>query len=553
MAANDGHATAPVTDVELILRAYHAWGEECVEHLLGDFAFGIWDGPQQRLFCARDQMGIKPFYYAHLGPAVIFSNTLDCVRLHPAVSDKLNDLAIADFLLFEGNQDVATTTLADIQRLPPAHRASWSNAGLRLSRYWTLPIDEPLFYRRAQDYVDRFKELLRQAVADRLRTPRIGIFMSGGLDSPTLAATTCDLLRERYRRADLKAFTDLVSHGPDERYFATLVARRLGIPIHFRYLDNEPFDPNWEREQIHTPEPVEGPWGVPTAEEYWHEIGAYSRVFFYGEGPDNALGFEWRPFFRYLLRERRYGRLLQAFFSVAAHGPIPFWGRIPRRIRELRAGWELERNFPAYLNPALESGLRLRARWEDFERPLTSPHPLRPRGYASMLIPLWQALFDFLNAEWTMAPVEVRHPYVDLRMLGFLLAVPALPWCRSKYLLRRAMWGVLPRPVLSRAKEGVPPGPGAKRLKELSALPLASAPELCHYIKSDCVQRTLSENVWTFEGSLRIRGLNYWLQNYRRKSNIIRQEGTDDGIFTEKGTDSNGEKGLRKAVPPSLR
>ena len=121
----------PATDVELILRAYHAWGENCVEHLLGDFAFGIWDSARQHLFCARDHMGVKPFYYAHIGQLVVFSNTLDCVRLHPAVSDKLNDLAIADFLILEVNQDPATTSFADIQRLAPAHRATWSNAGLR--------------------------------------------------------------------------------------------------------------------------------------------------------------------------------------------------------------------------------------------------------------------------------------------------------------------------------------------------------------------------------------------------------------------------------------
>ena len=103
----NGHEniSSHVTDVELILRAYQVWDEDWVEHLLGDFAFGIWDGSQQRLFCARDHMGVKPLYYAHIGSRVIFSNTLDCIREHPGVSDKLDDLAIADFLLFDLNQD----------------------------------------------------------------------------------------------------------------------------------------------------------------------------------------------------------------------------------------------------------------------------------------------------------------------------------------------------------------------------------------------------------------------------------------------------------------
>ena len=119
------------TDVELILHAYHAWGEDCVKYLIGDFAFAIWDSRQQRLFCARDHFGVKPFFYALMGQCLIFSNTLNCLRGHPAVSDSLNDLAVADFLLFEMNQDPGTTVFADIQRLPPAQRLRCSSDGLK--------------------------------------------------------------------------------------------------------------------------------------------------------------------------------------------------------------------------------------------------------------------------------------------------------------------------------------------------------------------------------------------------------------------------------------
>jgi len=110
-----------VPDSDLILRAYAKWGTACVEHLRGDFSFAIWDSRNKQLFCARDQFGIKPFYYASVGSVVIFSNTLNCIRRHPAVSARLNDLAIADFLLFDMIREQAATSFADIQRLPPAH------------------------------------------------------------------------------------------------------------------------------------------------------------------------------------------------------------------------------------------------------------------------------------------------------------------------------------------------------------------------------------------------------------------------------------------------
>ena len=105
-----------VPDSELILRAYAKWGPACVEHLRGDFSFAIWDARDKQLFCARDQFGIKPFYFASVGSILIFSNTLDCIRQHPAVSARLNDLAIADFLFFDMIREPAATSFADIQQ-----------------------------------------------------------------------------------------------------------------------------------------------------------------------------------------------------------------------------------------------------------------------------------------------------------------------------------------------------------------------------------------------------------------------------------------------------
>src|SRR5437899_9715369 len=132
------------TDVELILRAYCVWGEDCVKRLLGDFAFAVWDEPRRRLFCARDHLGVKPFFYTQLGETVVFSNTLDCIRLHSWVSPDLNDSAIADFLLFGANQEIDTTSFRDIRRLPPAHTVTWSNGNMQRRRYWALPMEEPI-------------------------------------------------------------------------------------------------------------------------------------------------------------------------------------------------------------------------------------------------------------------------------------------------------------------------------------------------------------------------------------------------------------------------
>ena len=199
-----------IPDSELILRAYAKWGAACVEHLRGDFSFAIWDEHTKQLFCARDQFGIKPFYYASVGSVVILSNTLDCIRRHPAVSGRLNDLAIADFLLFDMIRDPAATSFADIQRLPPAHTLVCGRDGISLRRYWVLPASAPIHHKRPMECVEQFRELLDHAVADRLRTNSVGILMSGGLDSPTVAASAQRTLARNGSTVGLCAYTGVI-------------------------------------------------------------------------------------------------------------------------------------------------------------------------------------------------------------------------------------------------------------------------------------------------------------------------------------------------------
>jgi asparagine synthase (glutamine-hydrolysing) len=495
------------TDAELILRAYRTWGEACVEHLRGDFAFAIWDDAKQELFCARDHMGVKLLYYAHVGSCVIFSNTLECIRQHPLVSDRLNDLAVADFLLFGVNCDLAATSFAQIQRIPPAHTATWSARGFRLSRYWTMPVDEPLLYPRSGDYLDRFHELLQKSVADRLRANRVWVFMSGGLDSPTLAAAARDLMSRRYQTFELQALTTSHPFLPEEDRYAEAAAAHLKIPIRFRQ-SAETTSANWERTTFSMPEPHSSARTVPIEREFWQGLGTYSRVFFFGEGPDNALRFEWRPCVSYMLRHGLYLRLLTSLTATLfSQRYPPFWFRLSNGMRARQT----ESLFPPWINPTLESRLGLRERWQALDSAPVSNHPWRPAGYASFQIPLWQTLFEYFDAAITRAYFEVRHPFLDLEMLRFLLAVPALPWCRSKHLLRRAMRGALPREILRRRKTGTPAVAFTKDLSELGTVPFLPSPGIREYLNVEQLPHAAPPSL--IESNIRARILNHWLQN----------------------------------------
>lgn len=518
-------ATPGITDVELILRSYQVWGEDCLDHLLGDFAFGIWDGPRKKLFCARDQMGVKCLYYAHLGSCVIFSNSLGCIRQHPSVSNRLNDLAIADFLTCERNLNQATTSFADIQRLPPAHKAVWSSDSLRQRQYWTGPIDEPVFYKRADDYTDRFLELMKQAVGDRLRTQRVGILMSGGIDSPTMAAVTCELSRERALNLDLRAFTSITSVGPDEGFYAGLVAEQIGIPIEYRDGDEDFIHQNWEKACFHTAEPSCTTGVLPIHPTFWDQIGTHSRVFLQGEGPDNAFSVEWKPYVSYLLRQRRYGRLLRDTCSyLASHKRIPFWGKISRAFRKDEYQGPVGPSFPEWINKDLESRLSLRARWEDYyDPPPPNIHPARPLNYSLVYNHLeFLEMFRLHDAEATQAHLEIRYPFMDLRLLRFFLTVPSFPWCRSKFLLRRAMKGKLPAAVLRRPKEATL-GSLVMEQMERGQQPLVyTAPEFHSYVDAERLPTTAPDNMWTAGGIISARLLNHWLQySYRNEYNVF--------------------------------
>ena len=502
-------------DVELILRAYLRWGEACVERLLGDFAFAIWDRQRQRLFCARDQMGVKPFYYAHIGRRLLFSSTLESLHRHPAVSKTLNDLAIADFLIFGTNQDAASTSFQDIQRLPAAHTLTWApRAGVSLRRYWTLPIEEPVYYRHDHDYVDQFTDLLREAVSDRLRTERVGIFMSGGLDSPALAATARDLLGVGAAADAVQAFTFVYDELiPDvERHYAGMAAQHLGIPIHYYTLDS-PIDCT-PPTGLRTPEPVGTPTNPGAELRCYSDTAGHSRVAFHGEGPDNAFLYEWRPHLRYLLRGGRWQQLAtDAGKHLVGHKRVPLLPTIPRLIRDRLTAKPFESSLPEWMSADLVDRLQLEARWHDLNAKVASRHPVRPQAYLSFQSPLWQSMFESFEPSYTGVPLEVRHPYVDTRLLRFMLRVPALPWCRAKHLQRCMLKGVLPEPVRVRRKTPLRQSPDHARVRRHGLPPVHGGHLLSRYADLSRIRPSRLETVAGAEASLRLVGLGAWLRD----------------------------------------
>lgn len=505
-------------DSELILRAYAKWGSACIEHLHGDFSFAIWDAPNRRLFCARDQFGIKPFYFANVGSVVVFSNTLNCVRLHPAVSGRLNDLAIADFLLFDMIREPSATSFSDIHRLPPAHVLICDQSGITIRRYWELPVPPLLPHKRPGELIEQFRELLDRAVADRLRTSHVGLLMSGGLDSPTIAASAQRVLSRAGFTDGLCAYTEVYDRliPDEERHYAGLVAQALKIPIEFHANDERGLHEEWNGQDNSWPEPMHSP-GTAGGAARIRQVALRNRVALTGFGADPALACLLFAYFLDLLKKRQFGQ--------AIAGAIRYllaerrFSRLYLRTRWNR--WFVSKRqspfYPEWLNPFLEQTFDLRERWESFQRASIPNAAVRPVAYEAMLDPSWPSLFEACDAGVSSVSLEVRHPFFDLRLVHFLLALPALPWCSDKELLREAARGILPDTVRLRRKSPLLADPLIAQLQQPESAwvdAFEGVPELAQYVERGLIPKVFGEkDAWTAWINLRPLSLNSWLRS----------------------------------------
>ena len=511
-----------VPDSTLILHAYSLWSAGCIVHLQGEFSFGIWDARTRTLFCARDHFGIKPFYYAQLGKIFLFSNTLNCVRLHPEVSEELNDAAIGDFLLFGLNYDNATTSFRDVQRLPPAHWLTVSAGGLKIGQYWAPPTDGRIRYARADDYVENFQALLKEAVADRLRTDRVGILLSGGLDSSSVAATAKEVSGKSGRTTEIRAYTTVFDTliADEEGQYAREVGKFLGIPIQFQALDQAELFAGWDDPQLSLPEPLEAPL-LGGFLDSCRNISSDCRVLLSGEGSDNLMYFQIWPYAGDLRRSGEWQRLLTELANYAWSRPFP-WRGIRARFLKLFGKEPGKPVFPEWLAADFVERMKLQERWKEWSEHPSLPfkHPILPNAHASLSLPQWTHMFEQENAGVTHFPMEMRYPFLDLRIVNYLLALPPFPWFFQKMLLREAMTGRLPETVRMRPKTPVQGDvltqqfrrSGAERLN-----PMHWSKDLDRYIdRAELPPPHGKMNAEQMSNSLRPYFLNFWLQSARR-------------------------------------
>jgi asparagine synthase (glutamine-hydrolysing) len=187
------------SDAEYVLAAYELWGDESPRHLLGDFAYALWDARRQILFCARDHLGVKPFYYVSNQEYFAFASEEETLLGMPGVSGEPNAKFVAASLIGSDVGDILTESwLQDIFKLPPGSRLLCGRSALpRIEAYWQLePMDE-IRLGSDRDYEEAFLALLSETVGCRLKS--IGnpsLMLSGGIDSASIGGVAHRVLAD---------------------------------------------------------------------------------------------------------------------------------------------------------------------------------------------------------------------------------------------------------------------------------------------------------------------------------------------------------------------
>ena len=472
-----GHVYRTHCDTETILHLYEEYGDSCVEHLRGMFAFAIWDKKKRELFIARDRLGVKPLYYVHTADgSLYFASEIKALLEARAVKPELNYSAFSDYLANHATSG-EDTLFVDVKRLMPGHTLTWRDGEIRIKKYWDVSFAKSAPNgRSARDYIAEWSELFRESVQLRLMADvPLGMFLSGGIDSSAIAAVMSKLVDEPIKTFSV-AFAE---REANELEYARLVARTFKTDHHEVLITPEQFFEALPELIWHEDEPLAHPSSV--ALYFVSELASrHVKVVLTGEGSDELMaGYaRYRKTILNLALGKRYHRM------------------VPSSIRDLvrdqiagMTGSKLQRTF-LNLSPDIESiyfdNFAVFPR-SDQEQLLTRETVDRVGGidpYAgvrralsetdatSLLDRLLYAdiktyLHELLMKQDQMsmaASVESRVPFLDHKLVEFTSALPErlkLNRWTTKYVLRQSMKGVLPEQILTRAKMGFPVPIGA--------------------------------------------------------------------------------------------
>lgn len=449
-----GHLFKTHSDVECVLHLYEEMGPACLERLNGMFAIALYDQNRQRLWLARDRLGIKPLFYQLLPNGLAFAS--DLASLVAVTGARIDHTALVSYLGFSYIPE-PDTIYHGVKKLGIAEQMIIENGRLNCSRYWRLDA-LPRFQGNVEQAAARLEELLLDAASLELRSDvPVGIFLSGGVDSSAVAA-----LAAHVNGAEaVKTFTiDFAGKGGQDAAFAQMVAQRLGAEHHVIQVDAAEQARALDELLAVLDEPMSDSAIVPTylLSQQARERGV--KVLLSGAGGDEVFGGYSRHF------PNRVGSAAWIAKNPAARALFRLGARVPRP----HLAWRMAspaRDFAvaisganlAFLHRALRDGSQFDALLDRYEHDFGAARSTAPLDRMRLDVDnyLPNNVLALTDKATMAASVEGRVPLLDHRIVEFAYSLPAdlnPLGGQDKGLFKRVLERYVPREVLDRGKEG---------------------------------------------------------------------------------------------------
>lgn len=463
-----GHVFKTRSDTEVILHLYEDVGEDCVDSLLGMFAFAIWDTVRRTLFIARDRLGKKPLYYKDSPSCFAFSSEIKALLTAGFLDGGVNARAIDEFLAF--NYTIGPhTAFSDVQKLMPGHRMTVSASGTRLNQYWDFADIQPTTAGFDECY-ERMVGAIDDAVRVRLMSEvPLGAFLSGGVDSSLIVAIMTKLTQR-----PVETFTVGYEDAPgvSELEFARTVAAHVGANHHEFILRPTTFVDTVGELVWHMDEPMGDYTTIPLL-LISRLAKKHVTVMLSGEGADEV--FAGYSIYRYMVLVERY-RSLPTWLREGFGDPL-LRAALGHRKEGKYAAWPAQRLQDRYRGNGVcfTDAMRRRLVTDEFAKSVGAEHLQRTiDGYYARVSgkdPVGQMLYldsktwlpedPLLKADkMTMAAaIELRVPFLDHRLVELAASFPSdmkTRGRRGKFIMKRYAETLLPAAIVHRQKRGFP-------------------------------------------------------------------------------------------------
>lgn len=472
-----GHKFATRSDTEVILNAYREYGEDCVQHFNGQWAFAIWDVTRQKLFLSRDRLGVRPLFYIQTADSFLFASEIKALLACPEVPHELDLQALDQIYTFWVTLP-PRTAFKNIRQLPPGHSAVFESRQLRVWQYWHLEYESA--HEATEENEKKLSEellaLLLDATRIRLRSDvPVGAYLSGGLDSTIITALTKMLVGDKLRTFSV-SFDDPAFDESNYQKEASAFLHTEHSDVHCSSEDIAAVFPEVIR---HAEQPI-----LRTAPAPLFMLSQLVRhngfkVVLTGEGADEIMGgydifkeakirrfwarnprSSWRPMLLKRLYpymeaiQRQPAAYLKSFFHVNAEDlASPFFSHLPR--------WELTSKLKAFLSDAARAETQSCRPLSDLEEALPQAYKSWPTfsqaEYLEAMYLLPGYILSSQGDRMAMAhAVEGRYPFLDYRVVEFAAKLPPnlkMKVLDQKHLLKRAADGLIPKSIQQRFKQ----------------------------------------------------------------------------------------------------